>query len=99
MTFAPAPAPTSASIPASLAPHSRFDEVDALRSLAMIAVIAQHADLLPLGWIGVWIFYVISGFVVATSVLGGADKGLSAGRRVSLFYIRRIARIVPSYYA
>lgn len=77
--------------------HGRQGDVDALRCFAMTAVIAQHAGLLPCGWIGVWLFYVISGFVV-TSALLSRPVG-SPGPWLRDFYIRRVARIVPLYAA
>lgn len=43
-------------------------EVDALRAIAMTAVIAFHCKLMPFGWMGVWLFYVVSGFSVTTSL-------------------------------
>ncbi|MDO9363378.1 MAG: hypothetical protein Q7T60_10670 [Sphingopyxis sp.] len=36
-------------------------EIDSLRAIAMIAVLAMHAKLLPFGWVGVWMFFAISG--------------------------------------
>ena len=36
----------------------------------MTAVVAQHCGMLPFGWIGVWLFFVISGYVVTQSVIG-----------------------------
>ena len=37
---------------------ARSGEVDALRCFAMLGVIALHTHILPMGWIGVWLFYV-----------------------------------------
>ena len=76
----------------------RSGPVDALRCLAMTAVVAQHCGLLPFGWTGVWLFFVISGYVVTVSVLGRGSE-LPAGRRLKDFFARRIRRIVPVYYA
>ena len=50
---------------------SYVGEVDALRGIAMSAVIAIHCGLLPFGWMGVWLFFVISGSVI-TSILAGS---------------------------
>lgn len=77
---------------------ARTGEVDALRCFAMLSVIAIHAQLFPLGWIGVWLFYVISGYVVTLSIL--RRRATSDEREsVPIFFRRRIARIVPLYYA
>jgi peptidoglycan/LPS O-acetylase OafA/YrhL len=76
----------------------RSGEVDALRCFAMLSVIALHAHLLPFGWIGVWLFYVISGYVVTLSVL--RRRAASGGTMPLRDYARRrVARILPVYYA
>ena len=77
----------------------RLDAVDSLRAIAMIMVIAQHADLFPFGWLGVQIFFVISGFVVTLSVIDKAPVRQSGWPALRDFYERRIARIMPGYYA
>lgn len=75
----------------------RSGEVDALRCFAMLSVIALHTHILPMGWIGVWLFYVISGYVVTLSVMerGEGANGLSG---FGAFLWRRSVRILPVYY-
>jgi peptidoglycan/LPS O-acetylase OafA/YrhL len=78
----------------------RIYSIDSLRALAMTMVIAQHCKLLPFGWTGVWLFYVISGFVISRNLI--AEK--ATFKPASLFHylsfvIRRIFRIVPPYAA
>jgi peptidoglycan/LPS O-acetylase OafA/YrhL len=84
-------------------PHVRFGsyvpEVDALRCLAMTGVIAFHCKLLPFGWMGVWLFFVVSGFSVTTSLLAGVHRPASTGAMIRGFYIRRARRIWPIYFA
>jgi peptidoglycan/LPS O-acetylase OafA/YrhL len=64
----------------------------------MTAVVAQHCGLMPFGWTGVWLFFVISGYVVTLSVISRpSDK--PAKRRLTDFFRRRAYRIVPVYYA
>ena len=70
-------------------------EVDALRGLAMTAVILGHCKLMPFGWMGVWLFYVVSGFSVTTSLFGGRRREASAGAAIGGFYLRRALRIWP----
>jgi peptidoglycan/LPS O-acetylase OafA/YrhL len=84
----------STALPAS----HRIDQVDALRAFAMTAVILQHCKLLPSGWVGVWLFYVISGFVVTSSLLARSDPGSGSGAELGGFYLRRAARILPIYW-
>ena len=76
----------------------RLGELDALRCVAMSMVIAQHSSILPFGWMGVWLFYVISGFVVTNSLMTQGE-GRGFGSRLRDFYVRRGARILPIYLA
>jgi peptidoglycan/LPS O-acetylase OafA/YrhL len=74
-------------------------EVDALRAIAMTAVIVFHCKLMPFGWMGVWLFYVVSGFSVTTSLLSRRHPAPSIGAAIRQFYIRRALRIWPLYFA
>lgn len=76
----------------------RSGEVDALRCFAMLGVIALHSHILPMGWIGVWLFYVISGYVVTLSVLGREEDRATGLSRYAGFMRRRAVRILPVYY-
>lgn len=86
--------------------------VDALRGCAVMLVLFYHLivvlkwDLFPLhglpkifyaGWIGVDLFFVISGFVIALSILLGMERSGSPGF-VRDYARHRLARIVPLYY-
>jgi peptidoglycan/LPS O-acetylase OafA/YrhL len=73
-------------------------EVDALRGLAMTGVVAQHCGLLPFGWTGVWLFYVISGFAITSSLLVSDRAPHSKLFLVRNFYVRRCLRIWPVYF-
>lgn len=71
-------------------------DIQGLRALAVLLVIADHADIPGFsgGYIGVDLFFVISGYVITQLVLREADKGLRTG--LSDFYARRVRRIVPA---
>lgn len=70
--------------------------IDGLRAVAVLSVIAYHLNsrLLPGGFAGVDVFFVISGFVVALSVSELGDIGLR--RFLTYFYARRLSRIAPA---
>lgn len=70
--------------------------IDGLRALAVIAVVLHHfeASLLPSGYLGVDIFFVISGFVITNSLL--AQRPESAKDLLVSFYRRRIKRLLPA---
>lgn len=75
-----------------------YPAIDGLRALAVLGVLFYHADLLfPSGFVGVDVFFVISGFVVAHSA--GTLPADSLSRFLGSFYARRIARIAPALLA
>ena len=71
-------------------------EIQGLRALAATLVLLFHAKFISGGFIGVDIFYVISGFLITGLLL----KELSATGRISLkaFYLRRIKRLLPASF-
>ena len=72
-------------------------DIDGLRAIAIISVIAYHAGFPGFsgGFVGVDIFFVISGFLI-TSLL--FNEAMAAGGRVHLgaFYARRVRRLMPA---
>lgn len=71
-------------------------EIDGLRAFAVVAVIINHfnKDLLPGGYLGVDIFFVISGYVITSSLDDRQSKNF--GDFIGGFYERRIKRLVPA---
>lgn len=70
-------------------------DIDGLRGIAVLAVVLYHAfpNLVPGGFVGVDIFFVISGYLIAKMVC----DDLAAERfSVVLFYMRRVRRIFPA---
>ena len=70
-------------------------EIDGLRAIAVLLVFIFHLDAsaIPGGYIGVDIFYVISGFVIFRSVFHGLESGEF---RAKEFYARRLRRLFPA---
>ena len=70
-------------------------EIDGLRAFAVISVIINHfnKDFLPGGYLGVDIFFVISGYVITLSLYGRQSKNFKDF--ISSFYERRIKRLLP----
>ena len=71
-------------------------EIDGLRALAVISVIIEHFNkaLLPSGYLGVDIFFVISGYVISSSL--SSNPANSFGDFITGFYSRRLKRLVPA---
>lgn len=74
--------------------HSRG--LDVLRALCALAVFFFHCGLVNFGWLGVQIFFVISGFLITRS-LESRPLGTASERMVA-FYGRRARRILPPLY-
>lgn len=72
-------------------------EIDGLRALAVMPVIVFHADkqLLSGGFIGVDIFFAISGFLIASLIFTEKEQGRFS---IGDFYIRRARRILPPLF-
>ena len=72
----------------------RITQIQGLRALAAILVTVFHARLLPGGFIGVDIFYVISGYLITGLILREIEKTGTLDLRS--FYQRRIKRLLPT---
>lgn len=72
-------------------------DIDGLRALAVLSVIVFHAKLglFPGGFVGVDVFFVISGYLIASIVLKEDEKDSFSLAR---FYERRIRRIFPALF-
>lgn len=85
----------------------RSDGLDTLRSAAIMLVFMYHYIVFVshaptfdwgsvAGWVGVDLFFVLSGYLIANQIF----SGIAAGRELSLksFYARRFLRTLPNYY-
>jgi peptidoglycan/LPS O-acetylase OafA/YrhL len=77
---------------------SYYSHIDALRAIAVFTVILFHInhEYLPGGFVGVDVFFVISGFLISSQLF----KSVSANTfSIKDFYIRRIKRILPAAFS
>lgn len=81
--------------PTTTPSHNRLD-IQGLRAIAVLAVVADHAGLPGFtgGYVGVDVFFVVSGFLITGLLLREKDRD----GRISLggFYARRARRILPA---
>ncbi|WEX11613.1 acyltransferase family protein [Chelativorans sp. AA-79] len=73
-------------------------DIDGLRAVAVIPVVLFHAGLSQFsgGFVGVDVFFVISGYVISQSLLGDIARGEFS---ILNFYARRVRRIFPALFA
>ncbi|GGD60357.1 acyltransferase family protein [Croceicoccus mobilis] len=69
-------------------------DIDGLRTIAVVPVVLFHAGLGPSGgFVGVDIFFVISGYLITMGLLSDNERGIFS---IARFYERRIRRILPA---
>lgn len=77
--------------------HGRMfrNDIQVLRGVAVLAVVIFHAfkDEFPKGFLGVDIFFVISGFLITGHIMKGLEEGTFSFKD---FYLRRARRLLPA---
>ena len=95
------PAPGGGPLTVADAGNGRVAELDGLRGLAALSVVVAHyfgegphgLRAFTFGWIGVDVFFVLSGFLIGSIILKGRDEP----HFLASFYLRRALRILPIY--
>ena len=77
----------------------RILQLDGLRGLAILMVFATHALKIPLLWMGVDLFFVLSGYLITKILLRLKEQSQQAtgSSYWAAFYLRRAQRILPAY--
>ena len=94
-------------MPIAASTERRADGLDTLRSLAIVLVFAYHYTVFvsgaptfgwvgEIGWVGVDLFFVLSGYLIANQIFSGLAKGRELS--VKAFYARRFLRTLPNFY-
>lgn len=74
----------------------RITEIQALRALAAVLVVIYHAKVIPGGYIGVDIFFVISGYLITGLLLRELERSDSIAFKA--FFLRRVKRLLPASF-
>ena len=85
----------------STVPKLFRQDIQQLRGIAVLAVIVNHlgVDWLPGGYLGVDVFFVVSGYVITHSMLTGNTQAISRLRFFAQFWVRRVFRLWPMLFA
>lgn len=78
--------------------QQHIKSLDGLRAIAILLVMAFHFGIIRFGWMGVQLFFVLSGFLIGGILLREKDTQSTLGARLRKFWIRRSLRIFPVYY-
>jgi peptidoglycan/LPS O-acetylase OafA/YrhL len=72
-------------------------DVDGLRAIAIVAVVAYHAGVPGFfgGYVGVDVFFVVSGFLITGLLV--SEAGTKGGIDFAAFYARRVRRLMPAF--
>ncbi len=86
---------SAAAAPSGQRTRRRWPALDGMRAVAVLAVLGYHTGVLPGGYLGVDVFFVLSGFLITSLLLDEWDQ---RGGRISFrdFYARRMLRILPA---
>src|SRR5689334_15476390 len=85
-----------------LSKNGRLPELDGIRGMALIFVILTHmisadAPLIPVtGKMGVWLFFVLSSFLLSSYFLAAPEKTRDIWEWAN-YLVRRILRVYPLY--
>ena len=73
------------------------EDINGLRAIAVLAVVFYHAELelFKGGWLGVDIFFVISGYLISNIIISELNERTFSFKT---FYLRRVRRILPVFY-
>lgn len=72
--------------------------LDGVRAIAIILVMAFHAGLVEFGWMGVQLFFVLSGFLITRILWSEKKKDTPLHYKFKKFWVRRSLRIFPLYF-
>jgi peptidoglycan/LPS O-acetylase OafA/YrhL len=82
-----------------MAGNGYIKSLDGVRAIAILLVMTFHARLTNFGWIGVQLFFVLSGFLITGILWKEKSNPTPLSYKFKKFWVRRSLRIFPLYYA
>jgi peptidoglycan/LPS O-acetylase OafA/YrhL len=83
----------------TVSPATRVPALDGIRAVAVLFVVFLHTGIFPYGWLGVDVFFVLSGFLITGILLDAKQAGGGGWKTYGKpFYARRSLRIIPLAY-
>ena len=79
--------------------HINYGALDGIRGIAVLLVLADHSlpAFIGSGTAGVWIFFVLSGFLLTIPFVAQSERAVSS-QYMGEYLVRRLKRIIPMYY-
>lgn len=76
----------------------RSEDIQVLRGAAVSLVVLFHSGVVPVpaGYLGVDVFFVISGFLITSHIVSNIDRQTLS---ITQFYMRRVRRLLPATYS
>lgn len=72
--------------------------LDGLRAIAILLVLSLHTGVIHFGWIGVQLFFVLSGYLITGILWKEKSREESISHKLKKFWVRRSLRILPLYF-
>src|SRR5215210_7231030 len=72
--------------------------LDGVRAVAIVLVMAFHSGIIQFGWMGVQLFFVLSGYLITGILWKEKSRTVSVKTKLKNFWARRSLRIFPLYF-
>ncbi|MBN9385229.1 MAG: acyltransferase [Chitinophagaceae bacterium] len=81
-----------------MADNGYIKSLDGLRAIAVLLVMSFHAEITHFGWLGVQLFFVLSGFLITGILWKEKSREGPVSYKFKKFWVRRTLRIFPLYF-
>ncbi|HXB94138.1 MAG TPA: acyltransferase [Puia sp.] len=81
-----------------MAEHGYIKSLDGVRAFAIVLVMSLHTGIMHFGWVGVQLFFVLSGYLITGILWKEKNRVGPVGQKLKRFWVRRALRIFPLYF-